>query len=234
MACRTYSTCTGKKRARYQFYRLCRFRILLPVTCCRPYRACRPPASPGTTAKGIRLQAVCRRLPPALMGHVQKVVIADTLAVVADNCFNDYTHLGAFPLIIGVLAFSFQIYGDFSGYSDIAIGTSKMFGFELLSNFKVPYFSRNIAEFWRRWHISLSSWFRDYLYIPLGDLRVVSGCRSEMCLSFSWSADSGMEPAGISSSGVSFMPAASFPYCWRTATVLMCRKWWRKTGCCRI
>ncbi len=107
----------------------------------------------------------CRLL---LWGMFKKVVIADTLAVVADNCFNDYTHLGAFPLIIGVLAFSFQIYGDFSGYSDIAIGTSKMFGFELLSNFKVPYFSRNIAEFWRRWHISLSSWFRDYLYIPLG------------------------------------------------------------------
>jgi D-alanyl-lipoteichoic acid acyltransferase DltB (MBOAT superfamily) len=71
-------------------------------------------------------------------------------------------------LILGAVAFSFQIYGDFSGYSDIALGTAKLFGFELLSNFKFPYFSRDIAEFWRRWHISLSSWFRDYLYIPLG------------------------------------------------------------------
>jgi D-alanyl-lipoteichoic acid acyltransferase DltB (MBOAT superfamily) len=69
---------------------------------------------------------------------------------------------------MGAIAFSFQIYGDFSGYSDIALGTAKLFGFELLSNFKFPYFSRNVAEFWRRWHISLSSWFRDYLYIPLG------------------------------------------------------------------
>jgi D-alanyl-lipoteichoic acid acyltransferase DltB (MBOAT superfamily) len=74
-------------------------------------------------------------------------------------------------LILGAVAFSFQIYGDFSGYSDIALGTAKLFGFELLSNFKFPYFSRDIAEFWRRWHISLSSWFRDYLYIPLGGSR---------------------------------------------------------------
>jgi D-alanyl-lipoteichoic acid acyltransferase DltB (MBOAT superfamily) len=72
---------------------------------------------------------------------------------------------------MGALAFSFQIYGDFSGYSDIALGTAKLFGFELLSNFRFPYFSRDIAEFWRRWHISLSSWFRDYLYIPLGGSR---------------------------------------------------------------
>ena len=71
-------------------------------------------------------------------------------------------------MIVGAIAFSFQIYGDFSGYSDIALGTAKLFGFELLSNFKFPYFSRDVAEFWRRWHISLSSWFRDYLYIPLG------------------------------------------------------------------
>ena len=71
-------------------------------------------------------------------------------------------------LLLGLIYFSFQIYCDFSGYSDIAIGTSKLFGFELMSNFKFPYFSRDIGEFWRRWHISLSTWFRDYLYIPLG------------------------------------------------------------------
>ena len=75
-------------------------------------------------------------------------------------------------LILGAVLFSFQIYGDFSGYSDIAIGTAKLFGFELMTNFKFPYFSRDIAEFWRRWHISLSTWFRDYLYIPLGGSRV--------------------------------------------------------------
>ncbi len=103
-----------------------------------------------------------------LWGMFKKVVIADSLAVVADNIFENYHQYSAFTLIIGAIAFSFQIYGDFSGYSDIALGTAKLFGFELLSNFKFPYFSRNIAEFWRRWHISLSSWFKDYLYIPLG------------------------------------------------------------------
>ena len=80
----------------------------------------------------------------------------------------NYQEFNGITLINGAIAFSFQIYGDFSGYSDIALGTAKLFGFELLSNFKFPYLSRDIAEFWRRWHISLSSWFRDYLYIPLG------------------------------------------------------------------
>ena len=103
-----------------------------------------------------------------LWGMFKKVVVADSLAVIADNIFNNYTEHNGITLILGAVAFSFQIYGDFSGYSDIALGTAKLFGFELLSNFKFPYFSRDIAEFWRRWHISLSSWFRDYLYIPLG------------------------------------------------------------------
>ncbi len=103
-----------------------------------------------------------------LWGLFKKVVIADALAVTVDSIFSNYLDLNGFTLIIGAIAFSFQIYGDFSGYSDIAIGTAKLLGFELLSNFKFPYFSRDIAEFWRRWHISLSSWFRDYLYIPMG------------------------------------------------------------------
>lgn len=103
-----------------------------------------------------------------LWGLFKKVVIADSLAVIANNVFNNYKDHGSVSLIIGAIAFAFQIYGDFSGYSDIAMGTAKLFGFELLSNFRFPYFSRDIAEFWRRWHISLSSWFRDYLYIPLG------------------------------------------------------------------
>lgn len=103
-----------------------------------------------------------------LWGLFKKIVIADNLAVIVDELFRDYQEFNGFSLIIGAAAFSFQIYGDFSGYSDIALGTAKLFGFELLSNFKFPYFSRDVAEFWRRWHISLSSWFRDYLYIPLG------------------------------------------------------------------
>jgi D-alanyl-lipoteichoic acid acyltransferase DltB (MBOAT superfamily) len=106
-----------------------------------------------------------------LWGLIKKVVIADNLAIIADSVFNNYSNLSGISLIIGAIAFSFQIYCDFSGYSDIAIGSAKILGFELLTNFKFPYFSRNIAEFWRRWHISLSSWFKDYLYIPLGGSR---------------------------------------------------------------
>lgn len=109
--------------------------------------------------------AGCRLI---LWGMFKKVVIADNLAGIADQVFKHPETFGSSSLIIGAVAFSFQIYGDFSGYSDIALGTAKLFGFELLSNFRFPYFSRDIAEFWRRWHISLSSWFRDYLYIPLG------------------------------------------------------------------
>ncbi len=98
----------------------------------------------------------------------KKVVIADSLAIPVDYVFSHYQSQNGFAILFAILGFSFQIYSDFSGYTDIALGTAKLFGFELLSNFRFPYFSRDIAEFWRRWHISLSSWFRDYLYIPLG------------------------------------------------------------------
>lgn len=103
-----------------------------------------------------------------IWGLVKKVVIADTCATYANAIFDNYTGMNSFSLILGAVYFAFQIYGDFSGYSDIALGVSKLFGLDLLRNFNYPYFSRDIAEFWRRWHISLSSWFRDYLYIPLG------------------------------------------------------------------
>lgn len=103
-----------------------------------------------------------------LWGMFKKVVIADSLAPLVDSAFGDPDGLDTWSLLAGAVAFSIQIYGDFSGYSDIALGTARLFGFELLSNFRFPYFARDIAEFWRRWHISLSSWFRDYLYIPLG------------------------------------------------------------------
>ena len=106
-----------------------------------------------------------------LWGLFKKVVIADTCAGYANTIFNDSDMFGGSTLLVGALFFTFQIYGDFSGYSDIAIGTSRLFGFSLNRNFAFPYFSRDIAEFWRRWHISLSTWFRDYLYIPLGGSR---------------------------------------------------------------
>tara|TARA_Y100001970_G_C14214545_1_gene848867 strand:- start:1019 stop:2455 length:1437 start_codon:yes stop_codon:yes gene_type:complete len=103
-----------------------------------------------------------------LWGLFKKIVIADNCAIYANEIFNNSSDMNGSTLLIGAFFFTFQIYGDFSGYSDIAIGTAKLFGFNLMKNFSYPYFSRDIAEFWRRWHISLSSWFRDYLYFPLG------------------------------------------------------------------
>jgi len=103
-----------------------------------------------------------------LWGLFKKIVIADNCAMFANSIFNNSAEYSGSTLVIGALFFAFQIYGDFSGYSDIALGTARLFGIDLLRNFAFPYFSRDIAEFWRRWHISLSSWFRDYLYIPLG------------------------------------------------------------------
>ncbi|MFZ1730381.1 MAG: MBOAT family O-acyltransferase [Bacteroidota bacterium] len=106
-----------------------------------------------------------------LWGLFKKIVIADNAATLVNYIFRDYADLSGSTLLIGTFLFALQIYGDFSGYSDIAIGTARLFGFDLMRNFAFPYFSRDIAEFWRRWHISLSSWFRDYLYIPLGGSR---------------------------------------------------------------
>lgn len=106
-----------------------------------------------------------------LWGLFKKVVIADNCAFFANHIFEHYHELNGSTLVLGAIFFTFQIYGDFSGYSDIAIGTARLFGFNLKQNFAFPYFSRDIAEFWRRWHISLSTWFRDYLYIPLGGSR---------------------------------------------------------------
>ncbi len=103
-----------------------------------------------------------------IWGMFKKIVIADSCAIYANEIFSKYENMNSLTLLLGAIYFAFQIYGDFSGYSDIAIGTSKLFGVDLMRNFKYPYFSRSIAEFWRRWHISLSTWFRDYLYIPLG------------------------------------------------------------------
>jgi D-alanyl-lipoteichoic acid acyltransferase DltB (MBOAT superfamily) len=113
-------------------------------------------------SKGMRL---------IVWGLFKKTVIADNCAPYVDEIFATYTEQPAAVLLMGAMLFAFQIYGDFSGYSDIAIGTARLFGFRLMTNFRYPYFSRDVAEFWRRWHISLSTWFRDYLYIPLGGSR---------------------------------------------------------------
>lgn len=107
-----------------------------------------------------------------LWGLFKKIVVADSCAVYVNHVFSTYANQSGSTLLLAAIFFAFQIYGDFSGYSDIAIGTAKLFGIKLMRNFNVPYFSRDIAEFWRRWHISLTTWFRDYVYIPLGGSRV--------------------------------------------------------------
>lgn len=111
----------------------------------------------------------CRQM---LWGFFKKIVIADCCAPLVDRIFKDYATQPASVLMLGAVLFAFQIYGDFSGYSDIAVGCGRLFGIRLMRNFNYPYFARDIAEFWRRWHISLSTWFRDYLYIPMGGSRV--------------------------------------------------------------
>lgn len=111
--------------------------------------------------------AICG-LRQILWGLFKKVVIADSCAEYVDLIFDNPSHYSGSTLVMGTILFSFQIYGDFSGYTDIALGVSRLLGIELLQNFSYPYFARDIAEFWRKWHISLSSWFRDYVYIPLG------------------------------------------------------------------
>ena len=116
-----------------------------------------------TAADGIR---------QVLWGLFKKIVVADNCAVFVNYVFSTQDNQNGCNLLLAAILFTFQIYGDFSGYSDIAIGTAKMFGIRLMRNFKTPYFSRDIAEFWRRWHISLTTWFRDYVYIPLGGSRV--------------------------------------------------------------
>ena len=107
-----------------------------------------------------------------LWGLFKKIVIADQVSIYVNQIFGASDQFSGAVLLLGSILFTIQIYGDFSGYSDIALGTARMMGFELLQNFNYPYFSRNLGEFWRRWHISLSSWFRDYLYIPLGGSKV--------------------------------------------------------------
>ncbi|MEM6801297.1 MAG: MBOAT family O-acyltransferase [Bacteroidota bacterium] len=108
-----------------------------------------------------------------LWGMFKKVVVADRLAVLVNAVYNDPTEFGGPSLILATIFFAFQIYCDFSGYSDIAIGAARVMGYDLMTNFRTPYFSKSISEFWKRWHISLSTWFRDYVYIPMGGNRVV-------------------------------------------------------------
>ena len=118
----------------------------------------------------IRVKAGLQKM---LWGFFKKIVIADNLAILVDGVYNNVDNYSGLTLIVATIFFTFQIYCDFSGYSDIAIGTAKVMGFELRENFKRPYFSKSIREFWQRWHITLSTWFKDYVYIPLGGNRTI-------------------------------------------------------------
>jgi D-alanyl-lipoteichoic acid acyltransferase DltB (MBOAT superfamily) len=133
----------------------------------------------NTTTEGTGIRSrwdtdrIAQGLQLMLWGFFKKVVIADRCAVIVDQVYTDPHRYGAFSIALATWCFALQIYGDFSGYTDIARGAARVMGFNLMLNFKTPYRSANISEFWSRWHISLSSWFRDYLYIPLGGNRVV-------------------------------------------------------------
>ena len=124
-----------------------------------------------TKSRTFDYQKAVDGLRQILWGLFKKIVIADNCAGLVNQIFDNYESQNSSTLLLGGILFAFQIYGDFSGYSDIALGTARLLGIELLRNFSFPYFSRDIAEFWRRWHISLTTWFRDYLYIPLGGSR---------------------------------------------------------------
>ncbi len=129
-------------------------------------------------------EGVCR----FIMGLAKKVLLANTMGVVADYSFDmPHSELTVVMSWVGALAYTFQIFFDFSGYSDMAIGLGKMFGFDFLENFDYPYISKSISEFWRRWHISLGTWFRDYVYFPLGGSRVKSKARLVFNLFVVWS-----------------------------------------------
>ncbi len=134
--------------------------------------------------RSFELEVCADGLRQILWGLFKKVVIADNCALIVNQVFEDHTSYSGSTLLLATVLFALQIYGDFSGYSDIAIGTARLFGFRLMRNFAFPYFSRDIAEFWRRWHISLSTWFRDYVYIPLGGSQAgsLAGIRNVMII----------------------------------------------------
>ena len=126
----------------------------------------------------------CMALQRILLGYMKKMIIADSLAAVISRVYSDLETYRGFPLLLAILFYSIQIYCDFSGYSDIAIGTAGLFGITIHHNFKQPYFADSVKDFWKRWHISLTSWFRDYVYIPLGGNRVSAwkNGRNVMCV----------------------------------------------------
>jgi len=165
----------GKLTAERNFFRYAAFVSFFPLLCAGPIEragrmlpqlAAPPKPSAHRMKRGLYLM---------LWGYFQKMVISDRCAIAVSQVFGNYESYAGFQLVTAAVLFAFQIYGDFAGYSNLAIGAAEVMGFTVARNFNTPYFSRSIGEFWRRWHISLSSWFRDYLYFPLGGSRCSRG-----------------------------------------------------------
>ena len=158
----------GKLKPTKDFITFATFVSFFPQLVAGPIERARNLLPQMNTKRSFKYMQGIEGLRLILWGLYKKVVIADSLGLHVNMIFDDYPSYNGGVLCIGLIYFSFQIYCDFSGYSDIAIGTAKLLGLELMSNFKFPYFAKSLPEFWKRWHISLSTWFRDYLYIPLG------------------------------------------------------------------
>ena len=167
----TIDVCRGKLKPTKDFVAFMAYVSFFPQLVAGPIERASALLPQFLKPRHFDLALAYQGLEEILWGLFKKVVIADQCAILVNQVFASQETSPSYMLVLAIVFFAFQIYGDFSGYSDIAIGTSKLFGFRLSRNFAYPYFSRDIAEYWRRWHISLSTWFRDYLYIPLGGSR---------------------------------------------------------------
>ncbi len=163
---------TGKEKAEPNFIDFSLFLMYFPQLVAGPIERSRNLFSQLKAEHYLSYDNVSKGGRLMLWGMFKKVVVADNLAIIADMIFGNVSGYSGMYLIVGILCFTVQIYCDFSGYSDIAIGSAKVMDITLMKNFDTPYFSSSVSEFWRRWHISLSTWFRDYIYIPLGGNRV--------------------------------------------------------------
>ncbi|MDY6805500.1 MAG: MBOAT family O-acyltransferase [Cyanobacteriota bacterium] len=162
----------GKLKATKNFLDFALFVSFFPQLVAGPIERAATLLPQVTSPRQLKIEQINAGIFLILWGYFKKIAIADNMANLANPIFNNYTNYHGLDILIGILAFTLQIYGDFSGYSDIARGISKLMGFELMVNFKLPYFALNPSDFWSRWHISLSTWLRDYLYIPLGGNRL--------------------------------------------------------------
>lgn len=161
----------GKIKAERNFLRYALFVSFFPKLVAGPIERSENLLKQLNCDKDVDYKAIKEGLLLMIWGFFEKIVIADKAAIFVDSVFGSYTQQEGSMIMLAVILFTFQIYCDFGGYSHIAIGAAKVFGIDLLDNFRQPYFALNIKEFWKRWHISLSSWFKDYLYIPLGGNR---------------------------------------------------------------